>query len=206
MMSLGSLKSADDLAIADAEKGSGFAELVEYQGWRLAPCGPETPAREAIFYRDAKIRRIETADQFARPVEIAKLRSFLSSAIAPDTFLREVPPAFVVSSSAWFLQTRRYLVRIPRRNRAQPLRIRARLSSICLIASKNAAELLCGSLSAASPVGQSKQQSLGQRKQAAVLAFCWFSGASTHLALNFRLPSSLTIAYTTSIDDTSIRG
>ena len=30
-----------------------------------------------------------------------KLRSFLSSAIAPDTFLREVPLAVVVSSSAW---------------------------------------------------------------------------------------------------------
>ena len=44
-----------------------------------------------------------------------KLRSFLSSAIAPDTFLREVPLAVVVSSSAWWLQTRIYLVRIPRR-------------------------------------------------------------------------------------------
>ena len=44
-----------------------------------------------------------------------KLRSFLSSAIAPDTFLREVPLAVVVSSSAEALQTRTYLVRIPRR-------------------------------------------------------------------------------------------
>ena len=32
-----------------------------------------------------------------------KLRSFLSSAIAPDTFLREVPLAIVVSSSALHL-------------------------------------------------------------------------------------------------------
>ena len=44
-----------------------------------------------------------------------KLRSFLSCAIAPDTFLREVPLAVVVSSSAEVLQTRIYLVRIPRR-------------------------------------------------------------------------------------------
>ena len=44
-----------------------------------------------------------------------KLRSFLSSAIAPNTFLRQPPLTVVVSSSAWWLQMRRYLVRIPRR-------------------------------------------------------------------------------------------
>ena len=44
-----------------------------------------------------------------------KLRSFLSSAIAPNTFLRQAPLTVVVSSSAWWLQMRRYLVRIPRR-------------------------------------------------------------------------------------------
>ena len=44
-----------------------------------------------------------------------KLRSFLSSAIAPNTFLRQAPLTVVVSSSAWWLQMRRYLVRIPHR-------------------------------------------------------------------------------------------
>jgi hypothetical protein len=59
-----------------------------------------------------------------------KLRSFLSSAIAPDTFLREVPLAVVVSSSAEALQTRIYLVRIPRR-KATPF------NATCWLASAN---------------------------------------------------------------------
>jgi hypothetical protein len=44
-----------------------------------------------------------------------KLQSFFSKAIAPNTFLREVPLTRAVSSSAMGRQTRTYLVRIPRR-------------------------------------------------------------------------------------------
>jgi hypothetical protein len=44
-----------------------------------------------------------------------KLQSFFSKAIAPKTFLREVPLTIAVSSSAWLWQMRIYLVRIPRR-------------------------------------------------------------------------------------------
>ena len=44
-----------------------------------------------------------------------KLQSFFSEAIAPNTFLREVPLTIVVSSSAAWRQMRIYLVRIPRR-------------------------------------------------------------------------------------------
>ena len=49
-----------------------------------------------------------------------KLRSFLSIAIAPNTFLREVPLTVSVSSSAWLWQMLIYLVRIPRR-KATPI-------------------------------------------------------------------------------------
>ena len=44
-----------------------------------------------------------------------KLRSFFSCAIAPNTFLRELPLTLSVSSSAWSWQMLIYLVRIPRR-------------------------------------------------------------------------------------------
>jgi hypothetical protein len=44
-----------------------------------------------------------------------KLQSFFSDAIAPNTFLREVPLTLAVSSSAVQRQTRIYLVRIPHR-------------------------------------------------------------------------------------------
>ena len=44
-----------------------------------------------------------------------KLRSFLSSAIAPNTFLREVPLRVSVRGSARSWQTLIYLVRIPLR-------------------------------------------------------------------------------------------
>jgi len=44
-----------------------------------------------------------------------KLRSFFSCAIAPNTFLREVPLTLSVRGSAWSWQTLIYLVRIPHR-------------------------------------------------------------------------------------------
>lgn len=49
-------------------------------------------------------------------------RSFLI-AIAPETFLREVPLTVSVSSSAWLWQTLIYLVQIPRR-KATPIKER----------------------------------------------------------------------------------
>ena len=52
-----------------------------------------------------------------------KLRSFLSIAIAPDTFLRGVSLTVSASNSAWLRQTLIYLVQIPRR-KATPIKER----------------------------------------------------------------------------------